>query len=507
MNDLSDILPAIGPDTTAGVTKLAIMAVGGQGGGVLTNWITEVAQAGGYRAQATSVAGVAQRTGATIYYIEMAPRTDRLPVFALAPSTGDVDILIAAELMEAGRAMMRGFVSADKTTLIASTHRVLAVDEKIVPGDGRADASAVMAQAEEQALNTLWHDYDAAATGARSVISASLFGALAASGTLPFDRSLYEQVIRESGRGVEASLAAFAAGFDGTHAGVDVSDPAPDIPAGLATPEGPAELLGGWRALEGRVAALPEAARPMALRGLAKVVDYQDVAYGSTYLDYLERARDKGDAFITEAAKYLANAMCYDDLIRVADLKTRASRETRLRGEQGADPEAIVHVTEYFHPRAEEVVGAFPAGLGGFIERRRWMMRGLDWLVNRGRRLRTDGLRGWLSLWVASGLKPFRCRMLRHKVEVEHLERWFALALAQTDAALGVEVLRCRRLIKGYSDTHARGLSKYDRVIGALPTLNGREDAPAWLRRLRDAALQDEHGEALDGALKTIESF
>ena len=90
------------------IIKLAIMAVGGQGGGVLTNWIVDLAEANGYAVQATSVAGVAQRTGATIYYIEMLEDTGRQPVFSLSPSEADVDIVIAAEWMEAGRAIMPG---------------------------------------------------------------------------------------------------------------------------------------------------------------------------------------------------------------------------------------------------------------------------------------------------------------------------------------------------------------------------------------------------------------
>lgn len=126
-------LPRGGADATAGVIKLAILAVGGQGGGVLTDWIVALAESEGWRAQSTSVAGVAQRTGATIYYVEMAPDTGREPIFALAPSEGDVDILMASELMEAGRAIMRGFVTPDRTTLIASSHRILAVSEKIAP--------------------------------------------------------------------------------------------------------------------------------------------------------------------------------------------------------------------------------------------------------------------------------------------------------------------------------------------------------------------------------------
>jgi indolepyruvate ferredoxin oxidoreductase, beta subunit len=62
--------------------KLAIMAVGGQGGGVLTGWIEDMARALGWAVQATSVAGVAQRTGATIYYIEMAPPGGRARRFS-----------------------------------------------------------------------------------------------------------------------------------------------------------------------------------------------------------------------------------------------------------------------------------------------------------------------------------------------------------------------------------------------------------------------------------------
>ena len=145
-----------------GIIKLAVLAVGGQGGGVLADWITDVAERNGYLAQSTSVAGVAQRTGATIYYVEMCRDTGRLPVFALSPSQGDVDILIAAELMEAGRAIMRGFVTPERTTLIASSHRIAAVSEKIEPGDGRASSEKVRAAAETrvETLHRLRHGED-----------------------------------------------------------------------------------------------------------------------------------------------------------------------------------------------------------------------------------------------------------------------------------------------------------------------------------------------------------
>ena len=163
-----------------------MLAVGGQGGGVLADWITDVAERNGYLAQSTSVAGVAQRTGATIYYVEMCRDTGRRPVFALSPAQGDVDILIAAELMEAGRAVMRGFVTPDRTTLIASSHRIAAVSEKIEPGDGRASSEKVRAAAEAASKRFIAFDMERIAAEAGSVISASLLGALAGSGALPF---------------------------------------------------------------------------------------------------------------------------------------------------------------------------------------------------------------------------------------------------------------------------------------------------------------------------------
>lgn len=499
----------------SGIIKLAILAVGGQGGGVLTGWIEDVARSQGYAAQATSVAGVSQRTGATVYYVEMAPHRpgDPVPVFSLMPAPGDVDIMIAAEMMEAGRAIIRGFVTPDRTTLIASTHRALAVSEKMVPGDGIAPAEEVRAAAEIAARRFIAADFDALAVRNGSVISASLFGALAGSGVLPFPREAFEAAIRASGKGVEGSLRAFAAAFEVAANPAAEAVAAPPSRTATAV-SGPARLMAQWNALAARVSALPEPAAEMAMPGLRKVVEFQDLAYGAEYLDRLAtvQARDsaeKGWVLTREAAKYIANAMAYDDVIRVADLKTRARRFDRIRGEMRVKDGKLLHLTEFFHPRAEEIVGMFPARLGAKVEASpKWMARLTRWF-DKGRRLRTDSLRAFLMLHVLGGLKGWRRRTLRHAQEQAHLARWLETALAEVprNYDLAVELIRCRRLIKGYSDTHARGLSKFDRVIAATLMIAGRDDAADWCRRLREAALKDEEGKALDGAIQTIRSF
>lgn len=525
----------------AGIIKLAVMAVGGQGGGVLTNWIEDLARANGYAAQATSVAGVAQRTGATIYYVEMAPvgPDGRAPVFALSPSPGDVDILIAAEMMEAGRAIMRGFVTPDRTTLIASTQRALAVSEKVVPGDGIARAEEVEAAARIAARRLVMFDMDRMAVELGSVISASLFGALAGSGALPFPREAFEAAIRAGGTGVEPSLRAFAAAADaaargieedergedvdpvGTRSGFDAAIPTMlgsmpgDEPAPPPQPvAGPEAALKDWAALSARVDALPAPVRGLAHAGLRKVVEFQDCAYGRTYLDLLDRVRaadDEGHGWrLTEtAAKYLANAMAYDDVIRVADLKTRPHRFARIDREMRRRDGQSLHLTEFMHPRAEEIAGMLPARMGARVEASPRAMRVIDRLFNRGRRFRSDGIFAHTMLYALGGMRRWRLGTLRHAQEVAHRDRWLATVLrhAAGDYDLGVEALRAQRLVKGYSDTHARSRGKFARVMEGIALVAGREDAADWARRLIEAALKDEKGVELDGALATIRSF
>ncbi|WP_173931917.1 indolepyruvate oxidoreductase subunit beta family protein [Chelativorans sp. Marseille-P2723] len=508
------------PELVAGIIKLAILAVGGQGGGVLTTWITDLAQRSGWHVQSTSVAGVAQRTGATIYYVEMMPKDESQPearpVFALSPAPGDVDIVIAAELAEAGRAVLRGFVSPERTALIASSHRMLAVSEKIVPGDGQADESILLQRAADASRRFIHFDMEQIAQEADTVISSSLFGALAGSGELPFPRAAFEETVRSGGRGAEASLAAFARAFDRAAGAPPAAGDAKEKTSfrKAAAVRGPQWLQKEWENLLGRTEPLPQPVRAMAVPGLKKVVDFLDCAYGAEYMAALEEVvasdrQDKGYAFSREAAKYLANAMVYDDIIRVADLKTRSSRAERVRQDVQLHGDQMLLTTEYFHPRMQEIIGLLPAGLGAGIEARPKLMDRLDNFVDRGRRIRTDSIYGFGMLWIIAGLRRFRRSLLRHKVEAEHRKRWLDLARSKCadDYELGVEVLKCRRLIKGYSDTHARGNSKFDRVLGCLPLLEGRNDAADWIRRLREAALADADGVALDGAIRTVQSF
>lgn len=511
-------LPAVG-DATERPISIAIVAMGGQGGGVLTDWIVQLAENHGWVAQSTSVPGVAQRTGATIYYIEAMPPLDgRKPILSLMPTPGDVDVVMAAEFMEAGRSILRGLVTPERTTLIASNHRSFAIGEKIAPGNGIADGGAVTGAIGVAAKTEIIFDLDALALAHGSVISAAMFGALAAAGVLPFSRESYLDVIRAGGKGAKASVETFDAAFDRVKTGA-AEVAAPAQPAQVSATSSPAPLDPELGKLAARITQeLPGPVQTMARAGLKKVVDFQDVAYGDEYLDILGKlstadrnagGAERGYAFTQAAAKHLANAMSYDDVIRVADLKTRSSRRTRIESELELSQDQVLQTTEFMHPRMEEVMGLLPAGFGRWLGARPRLLGWLDRRVNKGRRVRTYSLPWFLVLYVVGGLRGLRRRSLRHAVETDHRDRWLKAATeaVHTNYQLGVEILQCRRLVKGYSDTHSRGLSKFDRTLATIELVAQREDAADWARRLREAALKDGPGKELDGVIQTIRSF
>ncbi len=488
-------------------TRLSINALGGQGGGVLADWLVATGDACGWFVQATSVPGVAQRTGATVYYLEFCPPdpAGRVPVQALMPVPGDVDIVVAAELMEAGRAIARGLVTPDRTTLITSSHRIFAIAEKSAMGDGITSPSKVLDACRTSARRLVLHDYQALAERNGSVISAALFGALAGSGALPFPRAAFENAIRAGGIGVESSLRTFSAAFDLT-----LAPPEQDDAKRLS---GAAPGLSTVRnAIAHR---LPEAAWPTATLGVERLADYQDGGYAELYLDRLSAVADAERQLsphpnwklTCEAARYLALWMAYEDVIRVADLKTRGSRLARVLLEARGQPEQIVDVTEYMHPRFEELCDTLPWRLGESLLASDRARRLLGPLLEQDRTITSSRLGGFLLLHCIASLRRWRRGTLRYRLEQTRIMGWLASALnaARTDPDLAIEIIRCQRLIKGYGGTHVRGLHNFATIMRRLTDIVQQPGSAALVKVLREAALKDDEGRALASAVAGLE--
>ena len=493
---------------------IAILAMGGEGGGVLADWLVDLAEQNGYYAQTTSVPGVAQRTGATVYYLEMFPESATpagcMPVMALSPVPGEVDVVIASELMEAGRALQRGLVSAERTTFVASTHRVYSMTERTAMGDGRVSSDKLLAGARAAARQFISADFAQLAEDTGSLISPSLYGALAATGRLPFSREQFEATIRRGGVGVNASLKAFAAGFAVAQASAMPAVAAASGPSPAHIPAVGARLAG----LAARIQQhFPPACHVTLAAGIVRLADYQDVAYADSYLNRLQPllARLPDDAalaadLLDDTARHLALWMSYEDTVRVADLKTRRSRFARVGGEVNLSNKQQLDIHEFLHPRMEEIADTLPAALGRWLLATPWAQACVAPFTRKGRIVQTSSIRGYLLLYAVAALRPLRPGSLRFQVEQQRIGEWLARIenLASAQPALALEVARAQRLVKGYGDTHARGWQSFQRLMTKMPQLQAMPQGHKTLQALSQAALTDDSGLALEQMLATV---
>ena len=514
-------LPPQGPLT------LLICALGGEGGGRLTQWVVEAARLAGYPAQATSVPGVAQRTGSTTYYLEVWPEPQaalgaRQPVFCLSPVPGGLDGLLASELLEASRAISQGYTSAERTLVLGSTARTLTTIERMQPTDGRLDGARLQRLVASASRKHHLLDMGALAAESGTAVSAVMLGALAASGLLPFTRAHFETAVRADGADASASLRGFARGFEAVqrlHAAAAAAGAGAGAEPGLApAPEStaapPPESTAAPALPAPWPAQLPSAALGLAALGVQRLREYQDEAYAQRYLQRLgrvaqaERAGQAAGATAGEAtaetARWLALWMAFDDVVRVADLKSRASRWARVAREVKAGPDDVLKVYDHFKPGLPEIAGLLPAALA---------RRLLAWdarRIARGRepwalpvKLRTHTVTGMLALRALAALRRLRPLGSRWAHEQALIERWLAAIQASLPRhpGLALELARCGRLIKGYGSTNERGKEALMHVLVHLSQGPDAQAAAAAVRAAREAALADDTGRALDQAL------
>ncbi|MCA0246415.1 MAG: indolepyruvate oxidoreductase subunit beta family protein [Proteobacteria bacterium] len=485
---------------------ILIGALGGDGGGVLCDWIVTAAQSQGLGVQATQIPGVAQRTGATTYYLEVMPgRGPSASVLALNPAIGEVDVALATELLEAGRMIFNGFVTPDRTTLIASTHRVLAIGERMAMGDGSFDVGRLLRAVKERSKEQILFDMDQAAEESGGVINAVLLGALAGSGKLPIADSAFEAAIRHAGKSVDTNLAAFA--FGRGHARGELEQAVREHRKRQAAAQGVEDLIERARRT------YPASSLDIVEEGIRRLTGYQDRQYATLYLDRLDTIHALGSAdLLRETARHLAVRMSFEDVIRVAQAKTSAERVARVRSEVRAKDHEPLAITEHFKPGIEEIAAVLPPGLA---------RRLLAWGERTGRlgktyfsmHVRTTTILGFARLRLVAGLRWWRPRTFRYVEEQAEIERWLEQirAASRLGGDLAREIAELARLIKGYGDTYRRGLGNYRRISDEViaPALVGRmapRTAADAVANARVAALADPEGETLSKTLAAIAS-
>jgi indolepyruvate ferredoxin oxidoreductase, beta subunit len=479
---------------SGGIVSVLIPAVGGQGGGVLSEWIVEAASLDGYRVHGTSIPGVAQRTGSTTYYVELA--ADRTssdePVFSLYPVPGALDVLVAPEFLEVGRMAEAGFVSPARTTVVCSTHRLYSIHEKIATGGAIYPREDLEALARTAARRLVAFDALAVARERGTEVNAVLLGALAGSGALPVTPNAFRKAIESRGVAVAANVAGFEVGLAmaGEKRSSATATPAAPHPAALPA------------AFARDVLALPDGVREVAALAIPRLLDFQDAAYARRYLERL-RPLLAWPRVAAIAGRHLAVWMTYEDAIRVAQAKTRASRFARIRAESRAT-QGEIEITDYLKPDLDEIWGVLPHRLVAPFAR--WAQR--RWPHGRptlGQHVRITTITGFLRVWLLTWLRPLRPLSWRAHEEHGRMERWLAgvSAAATRDEALGCEIAGLAQLVKGYGDVRRRLLGVFD--LALVTSLRAADADPpfaaALASRLRALVLEGPDGESRAEAL------
>jgi indolepyruvate ferredoxin oxidoreductase beta subunit len=334
-----------------------------------------------------------------------------------------------------------------------------------------------------------------------------LLGAIAGSGVLPIARARFEAAIRAEGKSVEANLRGFAAGL----AAARGEPPARPAPGKRAHPQRP-----GLDAVLARAGELPPAAAPLAAEGVRRLAHYQDAAYAAFYLDRLgrvgavERSLGGDGALVRETARHLALRMSFEDVIRVAQLKSDPARRARIAREVEAKEGEPLVIIDFFKPGIEELASILPPFLARRLlaaaERRGWRER-----AYLGMEVRSSSVLGFARLRLLAALRRWRRRSHRFAEEQKAIEAWLerVVAAARLSLPLAMEIVQCAKLVRGYGETHRRGVRNHALIEARLvgPALAGAL-APGFaadaIASARTAALADPEGDGLERTLAEI---
>ena len=493
---------------------LMISAIGGEGGGVLANWIVAAARHSELEVQATSIPGVAQRTGATVYYLEIYPVPQnqlkgKRPILGIYPGIGDIDIMISSEFAEVGRAIANGFITPDRTTLIASSHRVFAINEKSDPADGRMDDTLVINAVNQRAAKVIVDDLNGLAEKSGVSLNAVLLGVLADEVDF-ISRSSFEAAIQESGISTERNLQGFELGF--SHKFRNLSEVFSEDPKNekryARRIEKVSKNLG--------CLSLPQSVQSVAMEGFHRLSAYQSKTYATLYIDRLvdlfrsEQACGGNGSITLETARHLAVRMSYEDIIRVAQLKIDPARIVRIRKEVRAGSGEPVEVYDYFKPGLEELGDILPRCIGRHLLflARKWNLVDKTKL---GIRFRSTTILGFMVLRILAGMRWLRPKSYGYSRRQENILQYLSdvknACPISTDFAW--EVAACGALEKGYGSTAKRTGGKIGDLRTAIiePVFEGKMSAFKGCDALANArvvATKDADGNRLGELLRDI---
>jgi len=486
-------------DRKSKLITILIPAVGGQGGGVLTEWLVQAFQLDSYEVQGIGLPGLSQRGGSTTYYLEAHPApedNEQRVIFSQYPVPGDVDLILSQEFLELGRVLEEGYGSSGKTSIVASTHRIYSTHEKMPISSGIYSDDNISDLAE--AFSREFIGFNALVLAKENGmgelgVNAILLGALAASGFLPLGEASYLKAIESVGIAVASNIKAFRIGWD------YVKTRQYEEAEGKKTQTWEQFLNEQDMRLSGKK---PEAMREMVQRSLqtyplhlkeiladalSRLIDYQGVWYAEKFLKALdvvyhidlENGGGGGGGFkiVESFAKNYALWMTYEDGIRVADLKIKSDRFKKIRSEMRVRKDQVYKVIDYLKPDAYEIYGLLPffivKPIAGILNTR--LFKAL-WKrkkpITFGQKPVTTSFFGFMRLWFLTKLKFTRPISYRYRQEHKLIKKYRRAVekFSAMNYELGVLVARSGSIVKGYGKVRRRTLRAFERFLDNIIT-------------------------------------
>jgi len=475
-------------DKKSDLIKILIPAVGGQGGGVLTEWVVQAFFLEDFDAQGISLPGLSQRGGSTVYYLEAHPKPkshNKSIIFAQFPVPGEVDIILAQEFLELGRALELGYGS-DKTTIVTSSHRIYSTLEKMPIGSGIYSDDNLRKLAA--GFSNRFIELNALELSKKNgmdelAVNAILLGALCASGAVPLDKESFIRSIEMVGVAVSASLKAFEVGWE--YANSDGGSNAEKASNWTKFIQERTEKLDGdlKEEYQSRIKIIeseyPQKLREILAESVFRLIDYQDIKYADKFLNEVNSIRvidsnTKGSDYkLTELyAKNLALLMSYEDGIRVAELKINSDRFKRIREEMRLKDDQVFHVVDYLKPDAEEIYGLLPNVLvAPVLSFTRTSLFKKIWRrkkpLTMGQTPVTNSFSGYLRLWLLTKIKFLRPYSFRYKKEYKLINKYTEAIFkyASYDYKVACLVARSVQMVKGYGRVRRRTMDAFYRFL------------------------------------------
>ena len=476
--------------TKSDLIKVLIPAVGGQGGGVLTEWLVQAFFVEEYDVQGISLPGLSQRGGSTVYYLEAYPSAearDKQIIFAQFPVPGEVDVIVAQEFLELGRALELGYGS-DKTTIVTSTHRVYSTLEKMPIGSGIYSEENLRKIASGFSSRLI--EIDALKLSKENgmdelAINAILLGALSASGAIPVSRESFLKAIDQVGVAVKTNKRAFEVGWDFVKSGKSSDFSKKPTMVWESFLKERADKLGEYEREEYLAGiskvetSYPTALREILAESLYRLIEYQDVDYANKYMDLVrniyeidERAKGGGYKLTEHFAKNLALLMSYEDGIRVAELKIKSDRFKRIREEMRLRDDQVFKVIDYLKPDSEEIYGLMPYVIvAPFVRITQSQVFKKIWRRKKpltlGQTPVTTSFSGFARLWLLTKIKFLRPHSYRYKQEHRLIGRYIESVVyySDLDYQIGCLVAKSASIVKGYGKVRRRTTNAFLRYL------------------------------------------